>query len=201
MIAIGFDDHLEQLERGPSSRSSCARALDVALAEAADQLLHLRPDDVGVDADAADAAELEERAGSGRRRPRRGRGRSPRRSCRAWSRSSFACLTAVTFGISASSTIVSGSMLSDDAARDVVDDDRLVGRRGDRLEVLDDPARRRLVVVRRDDEEAVDAELVRALGQVDRVRGRVRARAGDDGRAVRRPRRPRRRRARTAPRR
>ena len=55
---------------------------------------------------------------------------------------------------------------------------------GDRLEVPDDPAQRRLVVVRRHDEEAVDAELVRPLGQVDRVRGRVRAGAGDDGRAV-----------------
>ena len=42
------------------------------------------------------------------------------------------------------------------------------------------PRWRRLVVVRRDDEEAVDAERVRALGQVDRVARVVRARAGDD---------------------
>ena len=87
---------------------------------------------------------------------------------RAWSRSSFACLTAVTFSIFASSVIVSGSMLMTDAAGDVVDHHRPVGRGGDRLEVLDDPALGRLVVVRRDDEHAVDAELVRPLGQVHR---------------------------------
>jgi hypothetical protein len=50
--------------------------------------------------------------------------------------------------------------------------------------VGDDPARRRLVVVRRDDEEAVDSELVGRLRQVDGVLGRVRAGARDDGRAV-----------------
>ena len=74
--------------------------------------------------------------------------------------------------------------VDDDPLRDVVDDDRLVAGGGDRLEVLDDPARRRLVVVRRDDEEAVDAELVRLLGEVHRVRGRVRAGAGDHRRPV-----------------
>ena len=71
-----------------------------------------------------------------------------------------------------------------DPLRDVVDDDRPVAHRRDRLEVLDDPARRRLVVVRRDDEEPVDAELVGLLGQVDGVRRRVRARAADDRCAV-----------------
>ena len=53
--------------------------------------------------------------------------------------------------------------VDDDAAGDVVDDHRLVAERRDRLEVLDDSARRRLRVVRRDDEEAVDADLVRLL--------------------------------------
>ena len=53
--------------------------------------------------------------------------------------------------------------------RDVVVDDRLVRHGSDRLHVLDDPSRRRLVVVRRDDEEAVDAEPVCLLGQVDGV--------------------------------
>ena len=56
----------------------------------------------------------------------------------------------------------------------------------------DDPAWRRLVVVRRHDEDAVGAGLVRLLRQVDGVRGRVRPRAGDDRRPVadRRDRRP-----------
>jgi hypothetical protein len=49
----------------------------------------------------------------------------------------------------------------------------------DRLQVLDDPAWRRLVVVRRHDQEAVDAELVRLLGQMHRVAGVVGAGAGD----------------------
>ena len=69
-------------------------------------------------------------------------------------------------------------------ARDVVDDERPVGRVGDGREMGDDPARRRLVVVRRHDQERVGAEFVRALGQVDGVGGRVGARARDDGRAV-----------------
>ena len=86
------------------------------------------------------------------RRPRRGRGRS-RRCAAPASRSSCACLTAATVSISASRVIVSGSMLTTTRARDVVDDDRQVARRRDRLEVGDDAALRRLVVVRRDDEE------------------------------------------------
>jgi hypothetical protein len=50
--------------------------------------------------------------------------------------------------------------------------------------VLDDAARRRFVVVRSDDEEAVHADFVRALCEVDRVGRRVGPRARDDGRAV-----------------
>jgi hypothetical protein len=50
--------------------------------------------------------------------------------------------------------------------------------------VGDDALRRGLVVVRSDDEESVYAQLVRVTGEVDRVRGRVRARVGDDGSPV-----------------
>ena len=66
-----------------------------------------------------------------------------------------------------------------DPAGDVVEDHRPVGRGRHGPDVGDDPALRRLVVVRRDHEEAVDAERVRLLGEVDRVGGRVRPGAGD----------------------
>ena len=137
---------------------------------------------------------------TGRRRPRRGRGPSStiRRAC---SRSSFACLTA-------RDVLDLGELgdrlrldVDDDAARDVVDDDRPVGDGRDRLEVLDDPALRRLVVVRRHDQERVDAELVRLLAsgapsaRSSTCRCRRRRSRG------RRPRRARRCRARAAPRR
>ncbi len=103
---------------------------------------------------------------------------------RASSRSSQACLTATTFG----NLRQLGERLDadevHDAGRDVVVDDRLVRHGGDRLDVLDDPARRRLVVVRRHDEEAVDAELVRLLRQVDGVARVIGPGSGDDGRPV-----------------
>ena len=69
--------------------------------------------------------------------------------------------------------------VEDDPRRDVVDDHRPVRDRRDRLEVPHDPPRRWLRVVRGDDEEAVRAELVGPRGQVDGVRGRVGAGAGD----------------------
>jgi hypothetical protein len=71
-----------------------------------------------------------------------------------------------------------------DTTRNVVDDDRPVALGRDRLEVLDDSPLRRLVVVRRHDQEAVDADLVRRAGQVDRMRSRVRARSGDHRRTA-----------------
>ena len=70
------------------------------------------------------------------------------------------------------------------ADRDVVGQDRLVGRGGDLLEVLHDAARRRARVVRRDDEEAVHAEVVRLAGQRDRVPRVVRPGRGDDARPL-----------------
>src|SRR6266550_6207547 len=72
--------------------------------------------------------------------------------------------------------------VDDDAARNVVDDDRLVADVGDRAEVLDDASGGGLVVVRRDDEEPVYTELVRFTRQVDGVGGGVSAGPGDDGR-------------------
>jgi hypothetical protein len=74
--------------------------------------------------------------------------------------------------------------IQDHARGDVVDDDWPVALFGDRLEVRDDPSRRRLVVVRRDDEETVGAGLVRARREVDGVHGRIGAGTGDDRRAV-----------------
>ena len=46
--------------------------------------------------------------------------------------------------------------------------------------MADDRALRRLVVVRRDREDGVHAEIVRLTGQLDRVRGVVRPGVGDD---------------------
>jgi hypothetical protein len=62
-----------------------------------------------------------------------------------------------------------GLDVDDDATGDVVDDDGLVGVRGDLLNMADDRALRRLAVVRGDDEERVDAELVRLLCELRRV--------------------------------
>ena len=73
----------------------------------------------------------------GRRRPRRGRARARRCAAPARGRRSPAS-PRVTFGISASSRDRLGLDVDDDAARDVVDDDRLVGRGRDRLEVRHD---------------------------------------------------------------
>ena len=77
-----------------------------------------------------------------------------------------------------------GLDVDDDAARNVVDDDRLVADLGDRTEVLDDASGGGLVVVRRDDEEPVYTELVRFTRQMDGVGGGVGAGAGDDGRSA-----------------
>jgi hypothetical protein len=59
-----------------------------------------------------------------------------------------------------------------------------VGGSRHRLEVGHDPPLGRLVVVRRDDEDAVDAERVRLRGQVRRVRRVVGPGAGDHGRTL-----------------
>jgi hypothetical protein len=77
-----------------------------------------------------------------------------------------------------------GLDVDDDPARDVVRHDRSVGRGCDRLEVRHDPALWRLVVVRGDGQECIRAELVRPLGELDRVRGRSGAGVRDDARPV-----------------
>ena len=80
--------------------------------------------------------------------------------------------------------------VDDGAAGNVVEDDRPVGGSGDRCDVRDDAALRRLVVVRRHDEKSVNPNLVGALGQVHGMGGVVRAGADDDRVRHRRSRRP-----------
>ena len=68
----------------------------------------------------------------------------------------------------------------DDAARrDVVDHDRNADGVVDRLEMAVEPFLRRLVVIGRDDQHGVRAGLLGVTGQIDRLGGVVRARAGD----------------------
>ncbi len=64
-------------------------------------------------------------------------------------------------------------------SRDVVDDDRELGSVGHALEVRDQPALRRLVVVRRHHEQSIRARVLSGLCQLERLSGRVRAGATD----------------------
>ena len=109
-------------------------------------------------------------------------------------KSPLASLTARMLGCLAARRIVSYLIGHAGAAGDVVQDHRQVGRVGDHAEVREDAGLRRLVVVRRDDHDAVGAGLLAGLVQLDRVRGLVRAAARDDLRAAGRDRlaRPRR---------
>src|SRR5690606_32354266 len=70
------------------------------------------------------------------------------------------------------------------APRNVVEDNRKVGRVGDHAEVGAHSWRRGLVVVRGHDHDAVGAGLLTRLVQLDRVRGLVGATPRDDLRAV-----------------
>ena len=178
MIAIGFDCTLSSSYAGCELGVDLARALEVAGEPGRDLLGDLRADHVGVDADAARPAELEERldevvvAGVERQARLDDVPRLRQVGVR------------LLHGRDRLDLGEPGDRLGldvhHDACRDVVDDDRPVARAGDLLEVRDDPALRRLGVVRRDDEERVGAELVRPLGEVDGVRRRVGAGARDD---------------------
>ena len=96
-------------------------------------------------------------------------------------RSPLASLTATIRGCSASRTSVSTSIGDRGARRDVVEHHRQVGAVGHRGEVPEQTGLRRPVVVRRDDQQAVDAEPLGGARLLDRVRGVVGADAGDDG--------------------
>jgi hypothetical protein len=169
---------LQELVRRRHFLVEAAGAVDVALAVAANHLIGLRAPDVGVHTDAADAAQLEEREDEivvtgVQIEPELD---DPPR------------LREVGVRLLHRTDVLDRSELGDrlrldvhdDPAWDVVDDDRLVGTRSDLLEVPDDRALRRLVVVRRHDEKGVDAELVCLGRQLRGVGGVVRARAGDD---------------------
>src|SRR5438067_5982764 len=177
---VGLD--LEQLVDRFELLVDLSRRLGVALSERADHGLDLRTGDVRVNTDAADASELQEgqdevvvpriqiELGLVDDAPRLdevvirlfdgSNGRNPRELDHRL-----------------------GLDVDHDAARDVVDDDRPVADVGDGPKVLDDPAGGRLVVVRSDDEEPVDADVVRLTRQVDGVSGGVRAGVGDNGAA------------------
>src|SRR5512133_1451965 len=159
-----------------------SRRLGIALAEGADHGLDARPDDVRVHTNTADAAQLEEREDEVV---------VPRIEVEVGLGDDASRLGEVVIRLLDRPDGRDVGELDDrlrlevehDAARDVVDDDRLVADIGDRVEVLDDPADGRLVVVRSDDEEPVYTELVRFTREVNGVSGGVGAGPGDDGAA------------------
>jgi hypothetical protein len=175
-------NHAEQLVGRLELVIDPLRAVRVAVSEALDHLLHLRPDHVCVDADAAAAADLEERIDDvvvARIEVETELDDPPRLfgvRVRLLDRGHVRDLGERRHRV--------GLDVDDNPRGDVVDHHRPVRGARDRLEVRDDPARRRLVVVRRHDEHRVGAGLMCLLGQVDRVLGRVRACPGNHGRAV-----------------
>src|ERR671937_1847109 len=159
-----------------------SRRLGVALSEGTDHGLDLRPSDVGVHTNAADTSELEERQDEDV---------VPRVEVQLGVVDDSARLDEVVIRLF---DRTNGRDLGErdhrlrldvdhDPARDVVDDDRTVADLGDGAEVLDDAARGRPTVVGRDDEEGIDADVVRLAGEVDGVRGVVRPGGGYNGAA------------------
>ena len=173
--------HLQQLVGRRERRVDlAARARRRRPSVAAHLLGDLRADDVRVDADAADPPSS--RNGCISLSSPAYRSRPVSTMCRASSRSSFACLTARTVSISASRVIVSGSMFTTTRARDVVDDDRQVARsrrspRSARRSRAAAACCSTASTTRKPSTPSSCACSVRC----DRVRGRVRAGAGDDG--------------------
>ena len=182
MIGIGFVVIASRSYAARSSASISTGARQVAVASRPDLLGDLRADDVRVHADAADRAELEEREDdvvvAGIEVEPRFEDVASLREARV------GLLHGADRRDLGEPRDRLGLDVHDDAARDVVGDDRPVARAGDRLEVSDDPRLRRLDVVRRHHEEGVGAEGVRAFGQLDRMSGRGRAGVRDDRRVV-----------------
>ena len=146
MIAIGLGAARRISIEGASSRSSVAGRVVLARLPEPDQLLHLRPDHVRVHADAADAAELEER-----------QDQVVVAGVEVEVRlDDVLRLRQVVVRLLDGANVLDlgeprdrlGLDVDHDPAGDVVDDDRLVGGRRDRFEVRHDPALRRLRVVR-----------------------------------------------------
>src|SRR6185369_7122589 len=79
-------------------------------------------------------------------------------------------------------TLESGGLDIDAGAPlNAVHDDWQRHSAGDRLEVLDEPFLRRLVVVRRDGQDAVGAHAVQLLGELDNLGSVISASAGEHG--------------------
>ncbi len=182
MIAIGLTTTREELDRGSELLVQRTRAIDIASTEALYELFHLRPHYMRVHANSAatpDAEEGEDQVVVAGEEVQAQLHDPP-------------CLIQVVVrlfdGADGRHLGKLGDRLrlevQDDASGDVVDDERTVGDTGHGLEVLDDPTHGRLVVVRRHDQEAVDADRMCALGEMNGVLGGVRPRSGYDGRPV-----------------
>ncbi len=174
---VGLD--LEELVGRMDLLVEAARRLDVAFEKGANHPLHRRSDEVRMNTDASDSPEFEKRQDEVV---------VPRVEVEARLADDALGLGEIVVGLLDRSDRRDlgelqngfGLDVDHDAAGDVVDDDRLVAGVGDGAEVLDDPARGRLAVVRSDDEETVYTELVRFTRQVNGVSGGVRAGTGND---------------------
>src|SRR6185312_2847450 len=176
----GVGLHLEQLIDRFELLVDLSRRLGVALVKGANHGLDARPDDMRMHTNAADSPESKEREDEVV---------VPRVEVELGLPDDSARLGEVVIrlfdGADARDVRELDDRLrlevDDDAARDVVDDDRPVADVGDGAEVLDDSASRGLVVVGSDDEEPVYTELVRFTRQVNGVSSGVGAGAGDNG--------------------
>src|SRR5438094_5733398 len=177
----GIDLDLEKLISRLELLVELARRVHVTLVEGPDHSPDLRSDDVRVYTNTADPAELEEREDQDV---------VPRVEREVRLADDAPGLDEVVVRLLDGTDGRDLGQLDDrlrldidnDAAGNVVDDDRPVADVGDRAEVLDDSSRGGFAVVRRDDEEGVYTELVRFTRQVNGVGRGVGAGPGDDGR-------------------